>query len=581
MPEERIIPAVQTVAEFVIKVNGTEIPRTIGTLLVHVSKVVNKVSQAKLILEDYDADSAAFPQSNGDLFVPGNSVEILAGDPEEQTAVFSGMIIKQALSIRPHAAPQLTVECRHKAVKITVGRKSAVFHDSTDSDAINQILQEAGFTDVDVEDTPLTHNELVQYNCTDWDFMVARAEQNGLLVLTNNESITLRRPDYMGDAALSLLAGATLIDLDVEMDSRLQFSVVKTEAWDAASQAMAAAESTSTEVTEQGNLPATDLADVLNLSSLELRHGGGIKEDELKAWADAQLLKSRGAKIRGRVKFSGVATLNPGDLLKLDGIGERFSGKALVTGVRHDYDRVHGWKTQAQFGSNPEWFVEEYNVAPPKAGGLLPGAVGLLTGVVTDNEDPEGEMRVRVKIPFINAEDDGVWARMAQVDAGNNRGLFFRPEIGDEVVLGFLYDDPRQPVILGMLNSSALPSPLSPTNENHQKGYTSREGLKLLFDDEKKSITLETPGGNKITLSDETQGIILEDQHGNKIETGSTAIKITGAVAVEITAATDLKLTAANLTLAGNSGLSLSGSGNSTLESSGILELKGSLVKIN
>ena len=86
------------------------------------------------------------------------------------------------------------------------------------------------------------------------------------------------------------------------------------------------------------------------------------------------------------------------------------------------------------------------------------------------HEAPDGEDRVQVRVPVINSQDDGLWARVATLDAGENRGSFFRPEIGDEVVLGFLNDDPRDPIILGMLNSSAKPAPITASIRLSRKG---------------------------------------------------------------------------------------------------------------
>ena len=212
---------------------------------------------------------------------------------------------------------------------------------------------------------------------------------------------------------------------------------------------------------------------------------------------------------------------------------------------------------------------------------MLPGTIGLHTGIVTDNEDPESEFRVKVKIPYINADDDGVWARIAQADAGNERGLFFRPEINDEVLIGFLYDDPRQPVVLGMLNSSALPAPLSPTNDNHKKGYTSREKMLMIFDDEKKEIVFETPGGNKVTISDDKKGIVMEDMNSNKIEMNDNGIKITSQTVIEITAGTELKIKSLSMKSEADTTLELKANASAKVESSGILELKGAMVKIN
>lgn len=583
MSDSATIPAAQSVAEFKIKVNGTELPPTVMVIAVHVSKIVNRVSMAKFILQDGDNASEDFPLSNEETFVPGNEVEITAGTVSQQDVIFKGIIIKHSITIRSNRAAQLVIECRHIAVKATVSRTSTALHDITDSDAMTQVLQLAGLSggDLDIESTDATHKEMVQYNCTPWDFTVNRAEIAGKMVFTNDEKITVKTPDFSATPALTLSHGNTIIELDAEIDSRTQYKAVKSKAWDMAGQTVAESEGAEPTLPSLGDLDAATLADVIGQDDFSLLHSGAVTTDELKLWADAKMLKSRLARVRGRARFDGVATLNPGDMVELLGIGNRFNGNAFVSGVRQDYDAVSGWKTQAQFGYDPKWFIEEVDVCAPKAGGLLPGAIGLHTGVVTDNEDPDGEFRVKVKLPYVSADDDGVWARIAQADAGNERGLFFRPEVNDEVLVGFLYDDPRQPVILGMLHSSALPTPLPPSNDNHKKGYTSREKMLFLFDDEKKEITIETPGGNKVTISDDKKGITMEDQNGNKIEMNDSGIKISSQTAIEIKATSDLKLQGANLTLAGDSSLAMSGSGSSKLESSGMLELKGSMVKIN
>lgn len=584
MPEERIIPAVESVAEFRISIAGEELPRTVAVEAVHVSKVVNKIAMAKFIVRDGDAAESNFLLSNSETFLPGNEVVITAGAVDDQVPVFSGIIIKHSISIRDNRPSQLIIECKHKAVKATQVRRSNCFHDVTDDEAINTALSASGLstTDIDLESTIVTHPEMVQYNSTDWDFAISRAEANGKIILTNDDKIVMKSPDFLSPSVLSLLYGATIMELDAEMDSRNQFKSVIAKTWDKATQTITETTAAEPSLGQWGNTESSILADAIGQEEFVLQHSGAIDATEMQVWADAQLLKSRMARIRGRVKFEGIATVNAGDVVELHGLGDRFNGNAFVTGVRHDYNAREGWKTQAQFGGEPDWFLQEHSDAVvAKASALLPGAVGLHTGVVTDNEDPEGEFRIKVKLPFINPDDDGVWARIALTDAGNQRGLYFRPEINDEVLIGFLFDDPRQPVILGMLHSSALPSPIAPSNDNHQKGYTSREKLVMLFDDEKKEVSIQTPGGNKIIISDDKKGIALEDQNGNKVELNNSGIKITSQTAIEITATTDLKLSAANISLAGNAGLSMSGGGSTKVESSGILELKGSLVKIN
>jgi len=198
----------------------------------------------------------------------------------------------------------------------------------------------------------------------------------------------------------------------------------------------------------------------------------------------------------------------------------------FVTGVRHEFDLVQGWKTHVQFGGIDSQRTDEDGRSAPPAGGLLPRASGLQIGVVVSNQDPAGEHRVRIRLPLVDNQDDGIWARVASLDAGQDRGWFFRPEIGDEVVAGFLDDDPRCAVILGMLHSSAKPAPLEGSDDNQEKLYKSRSGMRVYFHDAKKVLQLDTPAGNSITLSEERKSLVLKDQNGNSIKLTGDGIQI-------------------------------------------------------
>ena len=217
-----------------------------------------------------------------------------------------------------------------------------------------------------------------------------------------------------------------------------------------------------------------------------------------------------------------------------------------------------------------------------QAASLLPGINGLQIGVVSQLEnDPDGEDRILVKIPVINADDEGIWCRTALLDAGDNRGTFFRPEIGDEVIVGFINDDPRDGVVLGALHSSAKPAPVSATDDNHIKGIYTRSEMKLEFDDDKSSITLETPGGNKVLIDDDSGTIVLEDLNGNKIEMSSDGIVIESAAALELKATTDFKVEGVNLTQKAQASFKAEGSAGAEISSSGQTVVKGSIVMIN
>jgi uncharacterized protein involved in type VI secretion and phage assembly len=278
----------------------------------------------------------------------------------------------------------------------------------------------------------------------------------------------------------------------------------------------------------------------------------------------------------------------PGNVLELTGIGERFEGKIYVSGVRHTV--AHGnWETDVQLGLNPELFAETYNLRPLPAEGLLPAVNGLQIGVVTVLEnDPDGEDRLKVRMPLVSTAEEGLWARLATLDAGKERGTFFRPEIGDEVVVGFLDGDPRHPIILGMCHSSAKPAPEAAKDKNPRKGYVSREKMHFIFDDEKKIIVLDTPGGNKLTLSEEDKGIVIADQNGNKITLDDSGISIESTKELTLKAAQDLKIEGLNTELKAQSAFKASGTAtaevsgaSTTIKGSANTVIQGGIVQIN
>lgn len=474
----------------------------------------------------------------------------------------------------------MMLECKDAAVKLTVGRKNKYFIDKTDSEAITEIIGEYGLEN-EVEATSVQHKDLMQFYATDWDFMVSRAEVNGKICLVNDGSITVKEPTMEGEPVLDLLYGATILDFDASIDARDQYQAVKAFSWDPASQTILEVEGTDPGIAGSGNLSPADLASVVGLEHLNLSHTGMLAQDELQAWADSRYLKSQLAKTRGRVGFSGYSAVKPGDLILLQGLGDRINGNVFVSGVRHEI--ANGtWKTDAQFGLSPDWFSERFPISQLPASGILPSVQGLQIGLVVQlQDDPEGEDRILVRLPMVSNEESGIWARIACLDAGSNRGSVFRPEIGDEVVLGFLNDDPRDPVVLGGLHSSSLPAPIPGADENHEKGFVSRAGIRLVFNDDKKSLHLETPAGKHVLL-DEDGGILkLEDEYGNRITMGSEGISIESKKKIVIKTVDDLSLEGKNVSNKAQASFKADGTAGLELTSSAIAKLKGSLVQIN
>lgn len=582
MGDSRVLPINRrtSLVTFTIKIEGEATPGAYKAASIIVTKEINKIPSATIVIRDGSASTEDFEASNAAIFAPGKEVEISCGYQSEESPIFKGIIIKHSIKIKRSGSSMLLLECKDKAVKMTVGEKNKYFVDKKDSEAIEEIIDTYGL-DKDIEATSVQHKGLVQFNATDWDFMLSRVEANGKICIADDGKLTTIAPSLDGEAALELLYGATILDFDATIDARDQYQAVKAFAWDPSSQAILEADATDPAINGNGNLTPADLSAVIGLDYLGLNHTGMITQDELQAWADAQFLKKQLSKARGRVGFEGFADIKPGSVISLQGLGDRMNGNVFVSGIRHEIGNGT-WKTDAQFGLSPDLFTKTFDVSALPAAGMLPAIQGLQIGIVSQlKDDPDGEDRILVKLPIINNNEPGIWARIATLDAGNNRGSFFRPEIGDEVAVGFLNNDPRYPIVLGALNSSSKPSPVPPADENHEKGYVSRSEMKMIFNDDKKSITIETPAGKSVMLDEDAGVIKLEDENGNKITMNSDGITIESKKKITLKTNDDIEVQGKDIKNTAQASFKADGTAGIELTSSAIAKLKGSLVQIN
>lgn len=576
----RLLPLTRRtdIVSLTIEVNGSELPR-IPILGVVIVRQVNRIPYARLRIADGDPALGDFVQSTGAYFVPGHELTIHAGYHGETEPLFTGIVLRQRLVVRRQRS-WLEVECRDATFKMTLSRRNRYFTDVTDSDIAETLLAEYELN-TEITSTAVTHPQLLQYQCSDWDFMLARLEANGQVVTVENGTVHSLTPAIDAEPDADITYGATLLELDAEFDARSQSNTIHTLAWDSAQQSLQDIEANDPNWEGNGDLTVDDMTSATAREEDLLWHGGSLASDALQAWADGAILRSRLAASRGRARFQGFPGIQPGHVLQLSSLSERFNGKVYVTGIRHEFTD-NDWITDAEFGLPHRTHADQFEVNHLPASGLVPAVSGLQIGIVTQlADDPASEHRIRVKIPLAGMDEQGIWARVATLDAGANRGTFFRPEVGDEVVLGFFHSDPSQPVVLGMLHSSAKAPPLDATEENHQKTYVSRSGISLLFDDDQKVVTLATPDGNTLTLTDADSGIVLEDQNGNKLIMNRNGIELSSAKELKLKATTDLKVEGVNTELKASAQLKAEGTASAELNSNGTMTIKGSLVKIN
>ena len=585
------------VVSFNILINGTAISSSTEIISVEICCAVNRINTATITISDGDMPGGCFPESDADSFVPGTELSIELGYDAQLKEVFSGIVIKHSVKVSGNNDARLVIECKDKALAMTVGRKSATFIDKKDSDIITQLIGTYSGLSASVTATTTSYKELVQYYASDWDFMLARAEFNGLLVTLEKGAVTVAAPDGSSSPVLTLTYGTDIIEFNAELDARHQYSSVNASSWDLSTQTLSAQTGAQQTLTSQGNITGATLAGVLGLKKMQLQSDAPLVTADLTAWAKAQQLKAELARIRGYVSFQGSAAVKPGTLIELKGVGDRFNGNVFVSSVEHTLE-AGNWITRVDFGLAPNWFTEQHSLEAPEASGITAGISGLHIGVVKKlDADPEAQYRVQVTIPILQADSEAVWARLGNFYGSNSFGSFFIPEIGDEVILGFMNQDPSHPIILGSLYSSKNKPPYELTADNFIKAIVTRSKLTMEYDDDKKVITLITPGKNKIVISDDAKSILLEDQTGNTVELNSSGItldspkdinisakgKITlDAVGnIALTSKADVTASGLNITQTANVGFTAKGNASAEVSASGTTTIKGAMVLIN
>jgi uncharacterized protein involved in type VI secretion and phage assembly len=196
---------------------------------------------------------------------------------------------------------------------------------------------------------------------------------------------------------------------------------------------------------------------------------------------------------------------------------------------------------------------------------------GVVTAVVTNNQDPDKRGRVRVRFPWLAKKEEGEswWARVAAPMAGNGQGAFFLPEVDQEVLVAFEQGDVRFPYVIGALwNANTPPPETNDDGKNNIRSITSRSGAVIRFDD--------TDGKEKIEIVDAKASVSIV------IDSDKGSITVEAGKEVAITAKDGaLTLKGKGIVLDSSDAVTVKSSAGMTLEASGPATIKGSTVAIN
>ncbi|MEX6686843.1 type VI secretion system tip protein VgrG [Danxiaibacter flavus] len=590
---------VDPLVRVVIMVNGSAIDEAFAVVSIYVQHEINRISFAEIVLVgDPKPDGNGFDFTNGETFNPGNVIDIKAGYGEDaQDSIFTGYIVKHILETNEGEGLLLRLVCKHKAVAMTMSRKDNQYEQKTDSDIISSIIGQYGLS-TQVDSTTEQGELFYQKLATDWDIILSRAEINGFLIFLDGTDVVVGKPKFSADAVLRVAYGESIIEFKGVLNAEKQATSVQASAWDIKTLELIKSTASEPALNSQGNVTAKSLSEQLGQGEAYLSSATPLTQAEIKAWADNHLLRLRLQALKGSVKFIGSALAKTGCLIELAGVGEKFNGNAFVSAVTQEI-KDGNWTTGVKFGLDQQYVYEMPGFSYPSAAGQLPGIQGLQVATVSKlSEDPQSLYRIQVSIPG-NAESPvSAWARYSNFYGTAAAGAGFFPEVGDEVVIGFLENDPRFPVILGSLYGSKKASPNELKDENNYiKSLTTKSKMKLSFDDEKKIIKIETPAGNNIVFSDDSKAIEITDQNSNSVKMSSSGVEITSNKDIKLTATGNIELSATgkvsisatqdaevsglNVNATAQVGFTAKGNATAELSASGQTTVKGAMVMIN
>jgi uncharacterized protein involved in type VI secretion and phage assembly len=560
---------------------------------------------------------------DAELIDIGKEVEIgTALDTETEASASAGTLIKgEITAIEPlfsvEGQTYLRVRGYDKSHRLHLGRKTKTYLNMKDSDIVTKVAQECGLQS-EVEQTTPEYPYVIQYNQTSMEFLLSRAELIGYRVdCVDGKLIFKKNSSLPSTGGVKLEYGVNMLSFEPRWSTGHKANQVTARVWDPVKKEVIVSQKSTGSALAQGGLGKapgsvvqskfSEAVEILiNLRAVEAGSAAMIAQarmDDL----DLEFVQAEG-------KCLGDPGVLAGKKIAIEGVGTRFSGSYFVTSALHVYN-WEGYRTHFTIsGRHPQTLSRLLTGSGNGAGDA--SVQGVVTGIVTNQADPKNLGRVKIKFPWLGDEIESDWVRIAVPMAGPQRGLMFLPEVNDEVLVAFEHGDPNRPYIIGMLWSEKDKPPYQ-NSEAAEGGKVNKRILKtraghiLEFDDKQgeEKVTIKTKAGHIITMDDKqgSEKLSMVDKGGNSLVIDSAKNSMTidvkgdfnvtskGKINLSSTGNIDIAASGGNATLKGiklglegtASGelkaptVKVNGSGTAELSSSGIVQVQGSLVKIN
>jgi type VI secretion system secreted protein VgrG len=417
--------------------------------------------------------------------------------------VFNGIITQANLKRVNGAAGAIHINGYSPTIALESLPVSKSFSNKSSSDIIQEILQD--YTRIQLRPTINLNNNptlpfTVQYNESDFAFLRRMAQKKGEWLYFNGEELIFGKPK---SNTITLEYGRSLHSFDIEMNAKpLKFEYMGYDASSAETQSANSSQinyqSTgySKEAFDASNKLFQKSGDTLYSNPIEEGNSFGQLNEEvtiqMQAMA-ANLIFAKGESDETGLRIGDVIVINESGFSATgnpqDAVKEQNYGSYIITTLSHHCEEAGQYK-------NSFTAVPESSKTPPYGDVHAIPIATTQPAKVTDNNDPAGLGRVQVQMEWQKANSENTpWIRMTNPHAGGGKGMYFIPEIGEEVLVGFEGGNAEKPYVLGAMYNGSESSSYS-TAGNDQKVIQTRSGTKIIMNDAIGSVFIEDPSGN-------------------------------------------------------------------------------------
>ncbi len=491
-----------------------------------------------------------------DLLGPAQKVEIGAVTQSGKgVRLIEGEITAVEPIFHRDGGAEILLRGYDKAFRLYKRAQSRTFLNVKDSDLAEKIAQEWNL-DVEVERTTTLYDHVYQRNQSDLEFLLQRAWRIGFECFVKNNTLYFRRPRQLNAPTATLSWGEDLLFFHPRMNFAEQVDEVVVRGWNSMEKKGVVGRATDGRVQATIGSKYAPQAWINQFQDIKYV----IVDQPVFTQTEADILASaRMDELVGAfVSAEGIAFRRPeieaGQEVRIAGVGHRFSGIFLVTSARHVFTRADGFETTFTVHGTRTGLISEEMQARER----LDRWYGIFIGLVTNNNDPTKQGRVKVRFPWLDDHGESDWVRLAGIGSSSESGVTMLPNVDDQVLVAFEHGDFNRPIIMGSLQQETGEDTETVTENgrtvraswrtsgghNMTMAHNSREnflqintnsGHSVRLDETAQKLVITSAGGHKIVLDDRTRQISIESA-------GDVSVQSKGNVAVQ--AGRDLNLTA-------------------------------------